>query len=244
MDPHSELRGPVAPMCITCSQACERKNGRWVCINCDLAYKHDQGDLKIVSQDSPTTYGNGVVSRPLPGAQEQGHQSPSPCLPKTADECENHQAWVSYGLLHLPSTESILIVQTLPYVVKQDSPSSHDQTRDGSVPTLSQVYAFQGSCDSVDHGWRVVHNCPSQERAEPNESYEPMDLDSDDEEPNDEAFHSWIDETTRPGMNGRQRDISHVLDRVAFLGLDRDTSSIALQDDMMLEISDDTDMEE
>uniref|UniRef100_A0A0D2XW43 Uncharacterized protein n=1 Tax=Fusarium oxysporum (strain Fo5176) TaxID=660025 RepID=A0A0D2XW43_FUSOF len=29
MDPHSELRGPVAPMCITCSQACERKNGRW-----------------------------------------------------------------------------------------------------------------------------------------------------------------------------------------------------------------------
>ncbi|EXL87456.1 hypothetical protein FOPG_01655 [Fusarium oxysporum f. sp. conglutinans race 2 54008] len=244
MDPHSELRGPVVPMCITCSQACERKNGRWVCINCDLAYKYDQGDLKIVSQDSPTTYGNGVVSRPLPGAQEQGHESPSPCLPKTADECENHKAWVSYGLLHIPSTESILIVQTLPYVVEQDSPSSHDQTRDGSVPTLSQVYAFQGSCDSVDHGWRVVDNGPSQERAEPNESYEPMDLDSDDEEPNDEAFHSWIDETTRPGMNVRQRDISHVLDRVAFLGLDRDTSSIALQDDMMLEISDDTDMEE
>ncbi|KAH7482535.1 hypothetical protein FOMA001_g6532 [Fusarium oxysporum f. sp. matthiolae] len=226
MDPHSELRGPVAQMCIICSQACERKNGRWVCINCDLAYKYDQGDLKIVSQDSPTTYGNGVVSRPLPGAQEQGHESPSPCLPKTPDECENHKAW------------------TLPYVVEQDSPSSHDRTRDGSVPTLSQVYAFQGSCDSVDHGWRVVDNGPSQERAEPNESYEPMDLDSDDEEPNDEAFHSWIDETTRPGMNGRQRDISHVLDRVAFLGLDRDTSSIALQDDMMLEISDDTDMEE
>lgn len=71
-----------------------------------------------------------------------------------------------------------------------------------------------------------------------------MALDNNDEEPNDEAFHSWIDETAGPGMNGRQRDIGRVLDRVAFLGLDRDTSSMALQDDMMLEISDDTDMEE
>ncbi|KAF4432656.1 hypothetical protein FACUT_8269 [Fusarium acutatum] len=226
MDPHSELRGSVALMCINCSQACERMNGRWVCVNCGLAYKYDEGDLEIVSQDSPTTYGNGVVSQPLSGAQEQGHQSPSPCFPKTADKHGNHNDW------------------TLPDVSEQDSPSSHDQTRDGSVPTLSEVYAFQGSCDSADHGWRVVDNSPSQERAEPNQSYEPMDLDSDEEEPSDEAFHSWIDETTRSGMSGRQRDISHVLERVAFLGLDRDTSSITLQDDAMLEISDDTDMEE
>ncbi|KAF5976815.1 hypothetical protein FBULB1_6800 [Fusarium bulbicola] len=226
MDPHSELRGPMAPVCITCSQACERKNGRWVCVNCDLAYKYDDGDLETVSHDSPTTYGNGVVSRPLSGAQEQGRQSPSPCFPKTADKYENHKA------------------RTLPDVVEQDSPSYHGQTRDGSVPTLSQVYAFQGSCDSVDHGWWVVDNGQSQERVDPNESCEPMDLDTDDEEPNDEAFYSWIDETTGPGMNGRQRDISYVLDRVAFLGLDRDTSSVALEDDKMLEISDDTDMEE
>ncbi|KAF4959999.1 hypothetical protein FGADI_1273 [Fusarium gaditjirri] len=226
MELHAELRGPVALMCITCSQACERKNGRWVCINCDLAYEYDQGDLEIGSQDTPTTYGNGVVSRPLSGAQEEGHQSPSPCLPKAADEYGNHKGW------------------TLPDVVEQDSPPSHDQTRDNYVPTHSQVSAFQGSCDSVDHGWRVVDNDPSQKRAEPSESYEPMDLDSDDEEPNDEVFHSWIDETTGPGMDGRQRDISHILDRVAFLGLDRDTSSIALQDDMILEFFDDTDMEE
>lgn len=226
MDPHSELRGAVALMCITCSQACERKNGRWVCVNCNLAYKYDEGDFEIVSQDSPTTYGNGVVFRPLSGAQVQGHQSPSPCFPKTADKHENHKDW------------------TFPDVVEQDSPSSHDQTRNGSVPTLSQVYAFQGSCDSVDHGWRVVDNGPGQERGGPNESYEPMDLDTDDEEPNDEAFRSWIDKTTGPGLSGRQRDINHVLDRVASLGLDLDTSSIALQDDMMLEISDDTDMEE
>ncbi|KAG5788235.1 hypothetical protein H9Q69_012703 [Fusarium xylarioides] len=201
-------------------------NGRWVCVNCGLAYKYDEGNIEIVSQDSPTTYGNGVVSRLLSGAQEQGHQSPSPCFPKTADKHENHKDWA------------------LPDVAEQDSPSSHDQTRDGSVPTLSRVYAFQGSCDRVDHGWRVVDNGPSQERGDPNESYEPMDLDTNDEEPNDEAFHSRIDETTGPGMSGRQRDIGHVLDRVTFLGLDRDTSSIALQDDMMLEISDDTDMEE
>lgn len=146
MDPHSELRGAVALMCIICSQACERVNGRWVCVNCNLPYKYDEGDFEIVSQDSPNTYGNGVVFRPLSGAQAQGHQSPSPCFPKTADKHENHKNWVSYGLLHLPSTESILTVQTFPDVVEQDSPSSHDQTRDGSVPTLSQVYAFQGSC--------------------------------------------------------------------------------------------------
>lgn len=147
MDHHSELRGPVALMCITCSQACERKNGRWVCVNCNLAYKYDEGDFEILSQDSPTTYGNGVVSRPLPGARAQGHQSPSPCFPKTADKHENHKDWVSDGLLSLPSTESILTVQAFPNVVEQDNQLSHDQTRDGSVPTLSQVYAFQGSCD-------------------------------------------------------------------------------------------------
>lgn len=226
MDPRSELCGPVAPMCINCSQACERVNGRWVCVNCGLAYKYDEGNLETVSHDSPTAYGNGVVSRPLSGAQEQGHRSASPCFFKMADKHESHKDW------------------TLPDVAEQDSPPSHDQTRDGSVPTLSEVYALQGSCDSVEHGWRVIDNGPKQERAEPNEFYEPMDLDSNGEEPNDEAFHSWIDETTGPGMNGRQRDIGHVLDRVAFLGLDRDTSSIALQDDMMLEISDDTDMEE
>ncbi|KAF5705431.1 hypothetical protein FMUND_12108 [Fusarium mundagurra] len=227
MDPHSELRGPMPPMCINCSQACERMNGRWVCVNCGLAYKYGEGDLEIVSQDTPTTYGNGVVSRPLAGAQEQGHQSLSPCFPKTADKHEIHKGW------------------TLPDVVEQDSPSSHNQTRDGSVLTLSQVYALQGSCDSsVDHGWRIVDNGSNQERGGPNESSEPMDLDTDDEEHNDESFHSWIEETTRPEMSGRQRDISNVLDRVAFLGLDLNTSSIALQDDMMLEISDDTDMEE
>ncbi|KAG9504358.1 hypothetical protein J7337_004330 [Fusarium musae] len=226
MDPRSELRGPVALMCIKCTQACERANGRWVCVNCGLAYKYDEGNVEVVSHDSPTAYGNGVVSRPLLGAQEQGHRSPSPCFFKTADKHESHKHW------------------TLPDVAEQDHPLSHDQARDGSVPTLSEVYALQGSCDSVDHRWRVVDNGPSQERAEPNESYEPMDLGNNDEEPNDEAFHSWIDETTGPGMNGRQRDIGRVLDRVAFLGLDRDTSSMALQDDMMLEISDDTDMEE
>ncbi|KAF5621397.1 uncharacterized protein FTJAE_11288 [Fusarium tjaetaba] len=226
MDPRSELRGPVAPMCINCPQARERVNGRWVCVNCGLAYKYDEVNLEIVTHDSRTAYGNGVVSRPLLGAREQGHQFPSPCFFETADKHESHKD------------------RTLPGVAEQDRPSSHDQTRDGSVPTLSEVHALQGSCDSVDHRWRVVDNGPNQERAEPNESYEPMDLDSNDEEPNDEAFHSWIDETTGPGMNGRQRDIGHVLDRVAFLGLDRDTSSMALQDDMMLEISDDTDMEE
>ncbi|CVL00144.1 uncharacterized protein FMAN_02739 [Fusarium mangiferae] len=226
MDPHSGLREPVARICVTCSQACERKNGHWACVNCDLVYKYDEGNLEIVSQGNPTTFGRGVVFRPLSGAQEQGHQPPSPCLSKAADKHENHKDW------------------TFPDVVEQDSLSSHDQTRDGSAPTLSQVYALQGSCGSVDHGWRVVDNGPSQERGDPNQSYESMDLDTDDEETNDEAFHSWIDETTGPGLSGRQRGISHVLHQVAVLGLDRDTSPNALPNNTTLEISDDTDMEE
>jgi hypothetical protein len=96
MDPHPEIHGKhVAPMCTTCSQACEGKQGRWVCVNCNRPYEHNQGDLQMVTQDKPTTCGNGVVLQPLSGTQEPGHQALPPCLPQTADEDEGPKVWVS-----------------------------------------------------------------------------------------------------------------------------------------------------
>ncbi|KAF9774045.1 hypothetical protein IL306_008026 [Fusarium sp. DS 682] len=213
-------------MCTVCSHACEEKQGRWICTNCNRPYDRDQGDTEMASQEvKPTTCRNGVANYILSETQEPGHQSPPSSLSKTADEDESLKAWYP------------------PHGVEV-SQSSRDQTRDGSVPTPSEGQAFQGSCSSAARGCFVAEDSPGQEEAGPDESHEPMHLDNNDEELNDETFRSWIDERNRQGMDERRSNVGHVLDLVESFGFNSgNPRSIVLQDELELEISDNTDME-